>query len=81
MLTCDAFGVLPPISKLNFLNENETGEYEIFFGDGIFGKALSNGNIVKCEYIVSNRSLASDSASKTNTVSVSKKTFELQSLR
>ena len=52
-------------SLVYFLNENETGEYEIFFGDGIFGKALSNGNIVKCEYIVSNRSLANGASSFT----------------
>ena len=45
-------------SLIYFLNENETGEFEIFFGDGVFGKALDNGNIVQCQYVVSNRSLA-----------------------
>ena len=44
-------------SLVYFLQETETGEFEIYFGDGIFGKALSNGNIVKCEYIISNRGL------------------------
>ena len=45
-------------SKVFFLQETETGEFEIYFGDGIFGKALSNGNIVKTKYIVTNRALA-----------------------
>jgi len=45
-------------SLVFFLQETETGEFEIYFGDGIFGKALSNGNIVKTKYIVTNRALA-----------------------
>ncbi len=45
-------------STVFFLQETETGEFEIYFGDGIFGKALSNGNIVKTKYIVTNRALA-----------------------
>ena len=45
-------------SKVYFLQETETGEFEIYFGDGIFGKALDNGNIVRTKYIVTNRALA-----------------------
>ncbi len=44
-------------SLVYFLQETETGEFEIYFGDGIFGKALEGNNIVRCEYIVSNRGL------------------------
>ena len=29
-------------SLIYFLQETETGEFEIYFGDGIFGKSLSN---------------------------------------
>ena len=40
-------------SKVYFLQEIEDERYEIFFGDGIFGKALEEGNFVTVDYIVS----------------------------
>jgi hypothetical protein len=42
-----------PTSKVFFLEENPSGLYEIFFGDGILGKKLISGNIVRIEYLVS----------------------------
>jgi hypothetical protein len=42
-----------PTSKVFFLEENPSGLYEIFFGDGILGKKLTSGNIVRIEYLVS----------------------------
>ena len=39
-------------SKVYFLQEIEDERYEIFFGDGIFGKALEEGNFVTVDYIV-----------------------------
>lgn len=36
-----------------FIKEIENGLYEITFGDGVLGKALSNGNVVHIEYFVS----------------------------
>ena len=41
-------------SLVYFLQEIEDERYEIFFGDGIFGKPLSGGNFVTIEYIVCN---------------------------
>lgn len=41
-------------SKVYFLEENSKGRYEIFFGDGILGKQLTAGNIVKIEYLSTN---------------------------
>ena len=35
-----------------FLQESITGTYEIYFGDGILGKLLTDGNIVSISYIV-----------------------------
>ena len=41
-------------SKVYFIQEGTDGRYEIYFGDGINGRALQNGNIVIMEYIVTN---------------------------
>ena len=41
-------------SKAYFLQETDTGKFEIYFGDGVLGKKLADGNIVILEYIVSN---------------------------
>ena len=38
-------------SKVYFLQESLTGNYQIYFGDGILGKKLSDGNIVLVSYI------------------------------
>ena len=40
--------------KIYFLNEIEDEKYEIFFGDGILGKKLEDGNVVQIGYIVTN---------------------------
>ncbi len=37
-----------------YLEENKNGKYQIYFGDGIIGKKLTNGNIVVLSYIVTN---------------------------
>lgn len=35
-----------------FLQESITGTYEIYFGDGVLGKKLNDGNIVRLSYVV-----------------------------
>jgi len=50
-------------SRVYFLQEVEDGKYEIYFGDGILGNALDNGNIVTVEYIVGNTSEANGASS------------------
>ena len=45
-------------SKVYFLQEIEDERYELFFGDGIFGKALEEGNFITVDYIVSDGSQA-----------------------
>ena len=47
-------------SLVYFLQESEDGQYEIKFGDGTFGVALDNGNIVVIRYLVSSGALAND---------------------
>lgn len=43
-------------SKAFFLQETETGKFQIYFGDGVLGKALQNGNMIMVEYMVTNGS-------------------------
>jgi hypothetical protein len=42
-------------SNVYFLQEVEEGKFEVYFGDGVLGKALSDGNIVILDYIVCNQ--------------------------
>jgi hypothetical protein len=44
---------LTSTSEIYYIEEVEDGKFEIFFGDNIIGKALSHGNIVNLDYIVS----------------------------
>lgn len=43
-------------SKVYYLEENANGRYQLFFGDDVLGKALTPGNIVIIQYLVSNGS-------------------------
>ena len=40
--------------KVFFLNEKEDERYELFFGDGVLGKKLEDGNVVEISYIITN---------------------------
>ena len=42
-------------SKVYFLQEVENGRFEVYFGDGVLGKSVADGNIVILDYIVFNR--------------------------
>lgn len=37
-----------------FVQETTNGEWEIYFGDGVVGKKLTDGNIVKASYVITN---------------------------
>jgi len=43
-------------SNIYFIQEVEGEQYEVIFGDGVFGKALEDGNVVDMSYIVSSGS-------------------------
>jgi len=45
-------------STVYYIQETDSGLFEVYFGDGIVSKALSDGNIVELKYIVTNKSLA-----------------------
>ena len=45
-------------SNVYYLQEVESGKFEVYFGDGNVSKSLSDGNIVILQYVVTNKSLA-----------------------
>lgn len=47
-------------SLVYFLQETEDGNFEIYFGDGIVGKNLENGNLIFVEYLLTNGELANN---------------------
>ena len=49
---------LDSTSKVYFLQEDEDGKFEIYFGDGVIGKKLEDGNIVILKYVVTNKTAA-----------------------
>ena len=49
-----------------FIQEVENGKHEIYFGDGVIGKGLSDGNVVVMTYVVTNGTSANTAAAFTN---------------
>ena len=45
-------------STVYYLQETDAGLYEVYFGDGVVSKELSDNNIVILQYVVSNKTLA-----------------------
>src|SRR6056300_351014 len=58
-------------SKVFFLQEAEDGQYEIYFGDGIIGKKLNDGNIINVSYVVTNKTEANGATAFTLAGSIS----------
>jgi len=53
---------LTSTSKVYFLQETDTGKFQVYFGDGVIGNKLSDGNIVILEYIVTNKTESNGSS-------------------
>ena len=45
---------LSATDSVYFINETEDENYEIFFGDGVLGKKLVDGNVIEISYILTN---------------------------
>ena len=45
-----------------FLQETEDGKFQVYFGDGVVGQELSDGNIVILEYVVTNKTAANSAS-------------------
>ncbi len=61
---------LLPSSQVYFLQEGMDGLYQIYFGDGILGKALNNNNVVNISYLSTDGTAAFGANSFTITQSV-----------
>jgi hypothetical protein len=57
------FNNVTATSKVYFIQEGQDGKFEIYFGDGVNGNAVSDGNIVILEYIVTNKTLSNNASS------------------
>ena len=57
-------------SNVYYLQEVEAGLFEVYFGDGVIGRALSDNNIVILTYVVSNKSKANGAAIFTNAATI-----------
>ena len=49
---------LSATSTVYYLQEVERGRFEVYFGDGVVSKALTNENIVILQYVVTNKGVA-----------------------
>ena len=52
-------------SNIYFLQEIEDERYEIFFGDGVFGRKLEEGNFITANYLITNGDAANGVSSFT----------------
>ena len=76
-VTTNVFTKATSITELNgtsevyFLQEAEDGQFEIYFGDGVIGKQLEDGNIISISYVVTNKTEANGASSFSLSGSVS----------
>ena len=61
---------LTSTSNVYFVQEVEDGKFEIYFGDGILGNDVSDGNIIVLNYVVTNRSEANGASIFTNAAAI-----------
>ena len=61
---------LSTTSNVYYLQEVESGKFEVYFGDGVVSRSLSDGNIVILEYVVTNKSAANGANSFTATSAI-----------
>jgi hypothetical protein len=58
-------------STVYYLEENTEGKYQIYFGDGVLGKKLVAGNLIRLQYVVSQGMLGNVSGNITQTFTTS----------
>ena len=59
-----------PTSEVFFIQENLNGKYQIYFGNDVVGKKLSDGSIVTCTYLVTNGDIGNKANSFISTTSI-----------
>ena len=58
-------------SNVYFLQEANDGRFEVYFGDGIVGKKLSDNNVVVLNYVVTNKGKANSATGFRTTATIS----------
>ena len=53
-----------------FCQETTNGNWEIYFGDGVLGKALIDGNIISLKYVVTNKDAANGATTFTSSTAI-----------
>ena len=53
---------LTSTSNVYFIQEVEGGKYEVYFGDGILGNKIEDGNIIIINYVVTNKGVANSAS-------------------
>ena len=61
---------LTSTSNVYFIQEVEGGQYEIYFGDGILGSAIEDGNIIIMQYVVTNKGAANGASTFTSSTAI-----------
>jgi len=59
----DDYLALDDTTEAYFLQEGGNGNYQVYFGDGVLGKALVDGNIVTVSYIITSGPAAAEANS------------------
>ena len=57
-------------SLVYWLQEVESGKYQVYFGDGVVSKSISNANIVLLEFVATNKELANGASAFTSTAAI-----------
>ena len=57
------YNAVTSTSKVYFIQEGQDNKYEVYFGDGINGAALQDGNIVILQYVVTNKDASNGASS------------------
>ena len=61
-------------SEVYYLQEIEAGKFEVYFGDGVVSKAVTDGNIVILQYVVTNKADANGASVFTNSGAIDTET-------
>ena len=57
-------------STVYFTQETTDGNWEIYFGDGVLGKALVDGNIISLKYVITNKDAANGATTFTSSSAI-----------
>ncbi|MBA94854.1 MAG: hypothetical protein CMP21_03745 [Rickettsiales bacterium] len=74
---------LGPNDNVYWVNENESGKYELFFGNGRIGKKLSDGTLIKIQYLTTSGPIGNNidtGFTFSDVINTSTSSYELKSI-